>query len=367
MILLSVMILVHELGHFLAALVVGVKVETFSIGFGPKLFGFRVNGTEFRVSAVPFGGYVRTVGHQSRAETAAAPQSKTRWQRAVVIIAGPMANILLAIGITAGLYMCAFPKQVDTTDPIITSIKAGSPDPKHGIGVAGWSGEQNLRVGEVEQGSPATRAGLRAGDLLVTANGQRVTSPFIVQQAIFHSDGKPVNLGVIRNGHLEHVIVSPAASNDPKMPWRIGISFRIPVQIVKLRLGPALAQSLRENWKNALMVFQVLRGIIEMRVSPKSVSGPIGIAQISREAANAGIWSYLFLMAFLSLQLAIFNFLPIPILDGGTLLILIIEILLQREITVQAKELIFKLGFVFLIIIIALTIYNDISRLFSGT
>ncbi|HSU60044.1 MAG TPA: RIP metalloprotease RseP, partial [Bryobacteraceae bacterium] len=278
-ILLGVMILVHELGHFWAALAVGIKVETFSIGFGPRLFGVRRGDTDFRISAVPFGGYVRMLGDQAGDEKATDPrsfQAKPRWQRAIVIIAGPLMNIVLAVAIVAGLYMYAFPKEVDTTDPMITTIKAGSPaaeaglrpgdrivqldgrkdpnwdfvlmqetlnanhpiegtverrgqrlpftvtprmDPKQGVGVAGWGGEQNIEVGEVMQGSPAAQAGLQPGDLFMTVNGQQVASPVTVQQAVFHSKGQPVDFQVMRNGHVESLTITPTPTKDPKMPF----------------------------------------------------------------------------------------------------------------------------------------------------
>src|SRR6185437_8801921 len=149
--------------------------------------------------------------------------------------------------------------------------------------------------------------------------------------------------------------------------FHIGVGFKLPVQMVKLGVGSALQQSLHFNKQNALMVFQVLGGIIERRVSPKSLSGPIGIAQMSSEAAQAGAWSYLFVIAFVSLQLAIFNLLPIPILDGGTLLMLIIEMLLQREVSCQVKDTIMKLGSVLLITICVFLIYNDLSRVLTSS
>ena len=425
-ILLGVMILVHELGHFWAALAVGVKVETFSFGFGPRLFGFRRGETDFRVSAIPFGGYVRMLGEMPGDEKAAVdPRSflaKTRWQRAIVIVAGPLMNVILAIGIVAGLYMYAYPKEVDTTNPVITTIKAGSAaakaglapgdrivqlgskrnpnwddiltqealnanhpiqvvaerrgqklnftvtprmDEKEGIGVAGWSGEQDVQIGDVLKDSPAQAAGLEPGDLFAEVNGQPVASAVTVQQAVFHSGGKPVEFKVVRNGHTRTIKVTPMPGNDPKMPWRIGISFRLPVQFVKLDFPQAVAQSLRFNQRNALMIFQVLQSIVERRVSTKSVAGPIGIAQMSSEAAQQGPWNYLFLMAVVSLNLAIFNLLPIPILDGGTLLLLIIEMLLQRDVSMQVRETVLKLGFVFLMMIVVFAIYNDISRILT--
>jgi len=438
-ILLGVMIIIHELGHFWAALAVGVKVDTFSIGFGPRLFGFRRGETDFRVSAVPFGGYVKMAGDQSEYGTYVRTsdqaedeqpaeldprslQAKPRWQRAIVIVAGPLMNVILAIAIVAGLYMYAYPKELDSTNPVITSIAPGSPaaaaglkagdriveldkkknpnwdfvmmqealnanhpisgvverqgqrvpftvtprmDPKAGIGSVGWGGEQNIQIGQVSHGSPAAQAGLKPGDLFVSVNGKAVVSPVTVQQAVFHSHGKPVDFQVMRDGHIVSMTVTPRATSNSSKPFLIGIGFQMPVQFVKLGFGPALAQSLRFNRENALMVFQVLEGIIERRVSPRSLSGPIGIAQMSSEAAQAGAWNYLFLMAFLSLQLAIFNLLPIPILDGGTLLMLIIEMLLQREVSLHVKETIFKVGFVFLMMVVVFVIYNDISRILT--
>ena len=169
----------------------------------------------------------------------------------------------------------------------------------------------------------------------------------------------------MRNGREQQFSVTPQPTNDAKLPYRIGVSFRPAVQMVKLDLKDAFVQSLHFNKQNALMIFQVLGSIVERRVSPKSVSGPIGIAVMSSEAAQQGPWTYMFLMAVVSLNLAIFNLLPIPILDGGTLLLLIIEMLLQREVSLQIKETVFKLGFVFLMMIVVFVIYNDISRILT--
>jgi regulator of sigma E protease len=419
------MILVHELGHFWAALAVGVKVETFSIGFGPRLFGFRRGETDFRVSAIPFGGYVRMLGEQPGDEKSFDPrsfQAKERWQRAIVIIAGPLMNVILAIGIVTGLYMYEFPKEVDTKDPVITSVKPDSAaaaagvqagdrvvqlgstrdpnwddlmtqtalnanhalpvvverhgrrveltvtpqlDAKDGMGVGGWVGEQNVQIGDVLKGSGAQAAGLQPGDLFVNVNGQPVVSALTVQQAVIHSGGKPIEVQMMRSGHMQEFSVTPQPTTDAKLPYRIGVSFRPAVQMIKLGFADAFQQSLHFNKQNALMIFQVLGSIVERRVSPKSVSGPIGIAQMSSEAAQQGPWSYMFLMAVVSLNLAIFNLLPIPILDGGTLLLLIIEMLLQREVSLQIKETVFKLGFVFLMMIVVFVIYNDISRILT--
>ncbi len=422
-ILLGVMILVHEAGHFWAALSVGVRVETFSIGFGPRLLGFRRGDTDFRISAIPFGGYVRMLGEQPGEETVADPrsfQSKARWQRAIVILAGPLMNVLLAIGLIAGLYMYGFPREVPSLHATISSVAANSPaaaaglqsgdrivqigdkhdpswqdvvteeslnanhtlpvvvarsgktltfdvtpkmDPKDGIGVAGWRGD--VQVGDVMKGGPAQNAGMRTGDFFISVNGQPVESILTVQQAISKSNGKPVELELMRNNQLQKVMVTPVPGTGPKLPWRIGIVFRLPVQMVKLSPWPALVESLRFNKQNATMIFEVLRSIVAQRVSAKTLSGPIGIAQLSSEAAQEGPSSFLGLMAIVSLNLAIFNLLPIPILDGGTLLLLAVEMLLQREVSLQIKETVFKLGFVFLMMVVVFVIYNDITRILT--
>jgi len=422
-ILLGVMILVHELGHFWAALSVGVRVETFSIGFGPRLFGFRRGETDFRISAIPFGGYVRMLGEQPGDNAAADPESfqaKARWQRAIVIIAGPLMNVLLAVGLITGLYMYGFPKEAPSGEALISSVATGSPaeaaglksgdrilqigdkqqptwqdvvtqealnanhalpvvvkrrdqvlhvevtpkmDQKEGVGVAGWRGD--VQIAEVANGSPAKAAGLQPGDLFVDVDGQPVESVLTVQQAIFRSKGKPVELDVMRNNKRQRFTVSPVATSNPKLPWRIGIAFRAPMQMVKLPAGPALIESLRFNGQNATMIFQVLRSIVAHRVSPKTLSGPIGIAQMSSDAAKEGPSSFLGLMAIVSLNLAIFNLLPIPMLDGGTLLLLLIEMLMQREMSLQVKDTVFKLGFVFLMMLVVFVIYNDISRILT--
>ncbi len=421
-ILLGVMILIHELGHFWAALAVGVKVETFSIGFGPRLWGFRRGETDFRLSAIPFGGYVRMLGEQPGDENAVDPrsfQAKARWERAIVIVAGPLMNIILAVGLVTGLYMYAYPKEVDTT---ITSLTPDSPavqagiqvgdkivkfagqshptwdsiisqeivsagkslgvtvlrnskqltfsvtpqlDAKEGVGLIGWSGEQNIQIGSVLPGSPAQRAGLTPGDVFLTANGEKVVSMATVRQIVGHSAGKPIHLQVMHEGKTKDITVTPEPSKDPTMPFQMGVLNRPSYQVVKLGFGEAFSHSIDFNVHNATMMFQVLGGILERRVSPKSFSGPIGIAQMSNEAASQGAWSYMFLMAFVSLQLAIFNLLPIPILDGGTLLLLLIEMLLQREVSLQVKETVFKLGFVFLMMLVVFVIYNDITKILT--
>ena len=423
-VLLGVMILVHEAGHFCAAISVGIKVEAFSIGFGSRLFGFKRGETDFRVSAIPLGGYVRMLGQEPSDEKSADPrsfQAKTRWQRAMVIIAGPLMNVVLAIAIVAGLYMHGVPTEVEQSKAVVSSVDPGSPaalsgvqagdkiinfdgqpnpvwpdvvmrtamnanhplpvvidrhgeklhltvvprmDPKEGMGAAGWNG--GVQVAEISKGMPAAAAGLRPGDSFIKVNNQPVSSPDTVRQAIMNSGGKPVEFVMARSGEFQTITVMPQRTSDARAPYQIGIYFQRRPEFVKLGLGPALAQSARFNKQNALLIYQLLGSILQHRVSPKSaLAGPIQIAQMSSEAAHEGATSYLTIMALISLNLAVFNLLPIPILDGGTLLLLIIEMLLQREVSVQVKETVFKIGFVCLMAIVVFAIYNDISRILT--
>ncbi len=421
--LLAVMIIVHELGHFWAALAVGIRVETFSIGFGPRLFGFKRGDTDFRLSLIPLGGYVRMLGEQPGDEQAVDPasfQGKARWQRAIVIVAGPLMNIILAVLILTGLYMYKFPKVDDSGPAVITEIEPGSAaqqaglqvgdrvlqfagqtnpkwdflakqemlngnhtmdvtvlrngqklklwvtpriDPKEGIGTIGWD-YQNIEVKEVEPNSPAQAAGIKPGDVFVSINGQLVANRSVVADAVAHSGGKPMDVQVRRAGQNVTLNVTPYKVNDKA--FRIGVlygeSLPFPVEMVKLSFPEAFAESIKENKDNSVLVLQTLGSILQRRVSPTSVSGPIRMAQGSGEAFKRGPRTYLSFMSFVSLNLAIFNLLPIPILDGGTLLLLLIEMLLQREVSMSIKETVLKLGFVLLMMVVVFVLYNDITK-----
>jgi regulator of sigma E protease len=424
-ILLGIMILIHELGHYWAAISVGIRVDTFSIGFGPRLFGFRRGDTDFRISAIPLGGYVRMYGELPGDEAAADPRSfvaKARWQRAIVVVAGPLMNVLLAIAIVTGLYMHAFPKEADPADPVITSVPPDSPaaragvqpgdrilqianhqhpnwedvintaalngnhaipisvdrkgqrlnltitpamDPKQGIGIAGWNADPDVELGKVMPGSPSEAAGLRQGDLIISINRQPVISTETVVEQVTKSAGKPVEIIFMRDGQIHKVPVTPKATGDSKQPWLIGVMVKFHGEIVKLNFSSALVESIHWNERNATLIFDAVRSLVQRRVSPKSLQGPIGIARMSTEAVQEGAISYLGLMAIVSLNLAIINLLPIPILDGGTLLMLLVEMLIQREVSMQVKETVFKLGFVFLMMLVVFVIYNDISRILT--
>jgi regulator of sigma E protease len=425
LVLLGVMIVIHELGHFWAARAVGIRVETFSIGFGPRLFGWRRGTTDFRVSAIPFGGYVRMLGEQPGDEKSADPdsfQAKSRWQRALVVIAGPMMNILLALVIMTGLYMKEFPMQDSVHNPVIGQVIASSPaasagikegdrvveiggvaNPtwqdiasqealnaghplsvkieragqplnftvvpvrtKEGIGTAGWLVEADVVISQIDGRLGAAKAGLKPGDMLISADGQEIRSMSRLQSVIQQSEGRPVSMTVSREGKLVHLSVVPRKSAATDNQWRIGVVLGLKYKLVPLPFGRAVVEAIRWNESNASLIFEALKSIVQQKISARTLEGPISIARLSGEAANQGPMVFFNLMAGVSLNLAIFNLLPIPILDGGTLLLLLIEMLIRRDMSTQVKEAVFKVGFVFLMMVVVFVLYNDISKIFSN-
>src|SRR5579883_643860 len=424
LVLIGVMILIHEFGHYWAARFFDVKVETFSFGFGPRLFGFKKGETDFRFAALLFGGYVKMAGEQPGDESASDPRSflqKPRWQRMIIAFAGPAMNVLLAIVILTGLFMVRFPKIPSTPSPVVGYVLPDSPaakagvhegdrivqigdtadptwedismkeaasaghpltvwiardgqrervsvtpalDPKTGTGFAGWGEESDIEIASVLPGKPASHAGLKTGDIIVSVNGQPVRSTPKLRDVITSTGGKPVEIVYSRNGQTHTVQVTPAMSNaEGADRWMIGVSLTPRVVFVSLPFPQALAESLRQNGKSTTFIYSFLRGVVERRMSPKSAAGPIGIAQMSGEAAREGPAAYLGLASVLSLNLAIVNLLPVPILDGGVILLLLIEIFMRRDLSLRVKVAALKLGFVFLMAVVAFAIYNDISKL----
>jgi regulator of sigma E protease len=427
LVLIGVMILVHEFGHYFAARFFDVKVETFSFGFGPRLFGFKRGETDFRFSLILFGGYVKMTGEQAGDEGAADPRaltSKPRWQRLLIAFAGPAINIVLAIALLTGLFMVHYEKvpnphspsigyiapdgaaakagvrlgdkvvQVDdTTDPTWEQIAikgAMSPkqpldvwvmrggehlhltltpalEEKQSIGNAGWQQESDIEVAGVLKGMDGERKGLQRGDILVSVNGQALRSIARLNEIENETDGAPLDLVYARNGQEQRVTVKPAKRDiegQGGARWMIGLTLEPRVEITKLALPAAFAESWRQNLLNTQLIVKSLEGIVQRKMSAKSLQGPIGIAQMSGDAAREGAIPYFLLMAAVSLNLAIFNLLPVPILDGGVMLMLFVEMLLRRDLDMKVKETVVKVGFVFLMFVVVFVIYNDISKIF---
>jgi regulator of sigma E protease len=348
LIMIGVMILIHELGHYWAARFFDVKVDTFSFGFGPRLFGFKKGETDFRFSAILLGGYVKMVGEQPGDEQAAEPrsfQAKPRWQRLIIVFAGPAMNIILAVAVLTGLFMVRFPKVPSSPSPAIGYVvpnsaaakaglhegdrivqigdtanptwedigvkevaSAGHPlsvwivrngerklitvtpvlDPKTGAGFAGWGEQADIEIASALVGSPASKAGLKPGDVIVSVDGQPIHSTPKVHDIINSNAGKPVDVVYSREGKLMNARLTPVVSeSNGAKDWMIGVSLQQKVVFVSLALPEALSESVRQNVKSAGFIYQFLRGVAERRMSPKSVYGPIGIVQISR---SSGSW-----------------------------------------------------------------------------
>lgn len=425
LVLIGVMILIHELGHYWAARFFDVKVETFSFGFGPRLFGFRRGETDFRFSAILFGGYVKMAGDQPGDDTAADPRSlfaKPRWQRTIIAFAGPAINMVLAVALLTGLFMVEFPKVPMPRSPVVGFVmpdgaadKAGiregdqivqidnqvdpawddialkevasarrpmdvwvlrnaqrlkfavtpTYDEKQDIGYAGWFQETEVQVYDFYSGiDAAQRGGLRKGDILVSVNGSPIRSTSRMRELIDQAKGAPVDLVFSRNGERHEISITPVRKDvDGQERWMIGVELQPRFEMVKLPLPQALAEATKSSVQTVKLIFNVVEGIVERRMSPKSFAGPIRIAQMSGQAAREGAATYIGLMAAVSLNLAIVNLMPIPILDGGVILMLLVEMLLRRDLDLKVKETVVKVGFVFLMVVLVFAIYNDISKI----
>ncbi len=424
LVLIGVMILVHELGHYWAARWFDVKVETFSFGFGPRLFGFRRGETDFRFSAILFGGYVKMAGDQIGDESGTDPRglyAKPRWQRLIIAFAGPAINIVLAVVLLTGLFMAHYPKIPTPNDPVVgyvvpdgaaaqAGIREGdqvvqienTPDPnwedilmkeiasaryplqvwvkrngerlhftltpayeeKQGVGYLGWEQETKVQVTGYYLVDVGERAGLAKGDILVSINGRPLRSISRLHEVLEQTKDQPVEVAYSRNGQMRQATMTPVRRDvDGQERWLIGVLLGTGVEITKLPLHEAFRESCRQNLQSAMLIFKFLERIAERRMSPRSIAGPIGIAQMSGEAAREGVATFLGLMSMVSLNLAIFNLLPIPILDGGVMLLLLVEMLLRRDLDLKVKETVVKVGFVFLMVVVVFVIYNDISKI----
>jgi regulator of sigma E protease len=436
LVLIGVMILVHELGHYWAARFFDVKIEAFSFGFGPRLFGFKHGETDFRFCAILFGGYVKMAGEQFGDMSDPGDQNanndprnflaKPRWQRMIISFAGPAINLVLAVALMTGLntqhylriplphspvvgvvapngpaYQAGVREgdqvvQVDDVDnptwedvfireiggagqEMKVVVKRGGQlmhfsvtpayDAKLGAGRAGWMQEAQVQVGGYVPGNDTAKlAGLEKGDILLSVNGERLRSASRLHEMLEQTKGAPIDLTYSRGGVLHQVTLTPARREvEGQTGWMIGVLLEQPMEIVKLPLSQAFTESCKQNLQNARLIFKVLEGIIQRRMSPKSIEGPFRIAQMSGEAARQGPAEFIVLMTGVSLNLAIFNLLPIPILDGGVILMLLIEMLLRRDLDLKVKEAVLKVGFVFLMVVVVFVLYNDLSKMLPSS
>ncbi len=419
---LGVLIFVHELGHFVVARRLGVRVLTFSLGFGPKILRVTRGDTEYCVSAIPLGGYVKMAGESlgdSRTGAGDEFMSKTKWERFLILVAGPAMNLILAVIVMWGvLFQGAEVPAYEEERPVVGRVVDDSPAARAGIragelivSVAGRAVETwdelfvavmpraereiqvvvrdvagrertldvvpeartqfemgDLGIGptmrpqiiNVTAGGPAERAGVEVGDVIVAIDGEEIAGNELVDR-IGASAGTSLALTVRRDGQLTDLRVAPEQQGDRAL---IGVGFSpYELRVMEPDFLEAFAMSLERNYEWSGLIVQTLVGLVTAETSPRQLVGPVGIAQLSGGAAQVG-WVALFsLMAMISLNLGILNLLPIPILDGGHIFIMAMEGVSRRDFSIRVKERMLMAGFVVLMMLMVTVIYNDLTRI----
>jgi len=430
---LSVLVFVHEFGHFAVAKAFGFPVEVFSFGFGKRLFGWKWRGTDYRISALPLGGYVRVIGlgpdestlaEGTSAETA--PVGK-RWQRGLILLAGPGMNFVLALVLHTAVFALGVRVPAYQLQPaIIQVVEPNSPGAVAGfqpgdriVSINGretprWRDAEFLiamnareklvvevdrkglgvflevtpraetkydigdigvypgtpvqpRIVTVVSGDPADRAGLKAGDVILSVAGrpiraypQEVFQKFVA--AITAAAPGPFEVRYERKGKPGVTQISPRKDADGA--WKVGVSVVADLAEVVERFP--LPQAFVEGWRRIQTDFRttlsVLGRLFRGRASIRTMSGPIDIAKFSGAEARRGAVPLVALMAAISLQLGIFNLLPIPVLDGGHLFLLCVEGAVRRDFSLRVKERILQLGFLMILAIISVVLYNDLAK-----
>ena len=333
---LGVLVFVHELGHFLMARRLGVRVLTFSLGFGPKILKVRHGDTDYCISAIPLGGYVSMAGMSPEEARGASDEflSKSKWERFQVLAAGPAMNVVLAI-----LVMWAV-------------LYQGAPVPVLGAAM-------HPQVRDVASGDPADLGGIEAGDVILAIDGEPVSQEELLVR-IGRSAGAPLSLTVRRDGRTEEVLVTPVEREDRAV---IGVGlWPTEMRVVEPDLMEAFRMSLARNYEWSGLIFETLGGLLTAETSPRQLVGPIGIAQLSGAASESGWLSLFTLMAMISLNLGILNLLPIPVLDGGHILVLGLEGVARRDFSARVKERMLQTGYVALLVLMGTVIYMDLTR-----
>lgn len=345
LIVLGGLIFFHELGHYLAARSLGIGVHTFSLGFGPRIFGWKRGNTDYQLSLIPLGGYVALAGENGEEESNTFADhemfsKRPAWHRLIVVAAGPLFNLLLAWLIYWGLI---------------------------------WSHGQFIllpEIGHVQPGSPAAIAGVHAGDRILTINGQPIERWEHVADSIAATNGEPITIRLDRdNTELEFHIVPEQRTRttifgEKEQAFLIGVQASGDMDNQTLPFMQAAVAGAKQTWT---MITVTAEGVVKLfeRVVPlESVGGPIMIAQmISQEAQNTGIAGVLALTALISINLGLLNLLPIPVLDGGHIIFLSIEMIFRRPVPARIQEITMKIGLFLLLGLMVLATYNDIIRI----
>jgi regulator of sigma E protease len=419
-IVLGFLIFVHEAGHFLVAKLFKVRVLVFSFGFGKRLAGFQRGDTDYRISLIPLGGYVRMAGDTPEENQPANPDeflSKPKWQRFLILFAGPFMNLLVAVGFIAAINMVGYR---EVTHPnVIGYVEPGRPAEKAGlqvgdrivkvgneaihefddlklaismnagtalrvefdrngqrrettltpmkddtgeygpIGRAGFGPPMPPVVDYIEKNTAAARAGLQKGDRIVGANGVPIRVNYLELQKVLDETKKPVALDVVRGAQRLRLTLEAPPPPKTQVPYP-GFAPPFQTRLVKHSLLPALNASVSENLRMLRASMRAIRRMFRPEGSVKELSGPIAIARISGDMLRRGWMNLVGLMAMISLQLGIMNLLPIPVLDGGHIMILLIEGAARRDLSLRVKERIQQLGFAALATLMIVVLYNDV-------
>ena len=344
-VVLGVLIFFHELGHFLVARLFGVGVERFSLGFGPKLVSRTVGITDYRISAIPLGGYVKMVGEEPDAEIDPAdiPISFTHkhvFKRILIVAAGPMFNLLLAVIIFFAIFQ-------------ISGLLILKPV-----------------IGEVKKETPAHRGGLEKNDQILAIDDLAVESWEDMARIITSSRGKTLTISLRRGESEITVNITPELKtfknifNEDTDRYVIGVTASGEVFSKDLNPLQALSEGVIQTYNIAALTIKSVVKLIQGTLSPKTLGGPIMIAQMAGQQAKQGITNLVFFIALISINLAILNFLPIPVLDGGHLLFFFIEAITGRPVSIKVREISQQAGIFVLILLMIYVFYNDITRVF---
>jgi regulator of sigma E protease len=418
LVVIGILVFVHEFGHFIMAKQAGVRVEKFSLGMGPKIFGFKKGDTEYVLSALPLGGYVKMAGENPDEEPTGAPdefQSKTVWQRAKIAVTGPLTNIVLAFIIMPFVFMVGTysegPAKVGYVEPGTPAARAGFMagdviERINGRGISDWTkaltliavnpdtdvtviierqGEKKTltlrpematelkigtsglvpdipaEIGKLKPGFPAEQAGLMVNDKIIAVDGKTIYHWNQFSMLVRDSKGNKLTLTLERNGVRMEKIVTPKEDGGRQV---IGVEPVMRLIFKKHGFFESLRLGFDKTVESVDLTFITLKKLVTFDLSIKTLGGPVMIAQMSGQAAAAGLSAFLSLLAMISISLGVLNLLPIPVLDGGLLLFLVIEAIRKKPLSRKVMEVSQSIGAGLLITLIAVVSYNDIMRMF---
>ena len=345
LIVIGILIFVHELGHFLIAKKLGIKVEIFSLGFGPKIFSFKKGETEYRICALPLGGYVKLYGERSEPEEFIEEPEKAfalrkPWEKALVVLGGPFANFIFAILVFWGIFSFV---GIYYIPPI---------------------------VGEVLPNSPAEKAGLQKGDRILEINGKKIKD-FQELVLILREEYKEgfITLKIKRDDKIFTIKVKPEIREEHSVFGKIKvpiIGIKSKPEIVHEQIDPftALLKGIEKTWDFIALTFKAIFKLLTGELPFSTLGGPLTIGKMAGDTAKMGIIPLLYFTALLSINLGVINIIPFPMLDGGYLVLYSIEAIRKKPVPYKIQEMVFKIGFVLLIILAIAVFYNDIIRIF---